>query len=185
MNKRENAISKFNKKSQFPKENKKNSKNLIYKDVIYLFTDGSCRGNPGRGGVGIVILEKFNRIEISEGYKYTTNNRMELLSIIKGLRRILPKKDCIIKVTTDSRYIVNAINYKWLQNWKKNGWIASDKNPVKNIDLWKEIDKLIQENNVGFSWVRGHSGHPENERCDQLAREACSNDDLLEDIKVF
>ena len=142
---------------------------------IQIFTDGSCLGNPGPGGCGAVLIYQNHRKEISTGYAHTTNNRMELLAAILALESLTEK--CAVNLTTDSQYVKNGIN-QWINNWKKNGWRTSDKKPVKNADLWKRLDEAVKRHSVKWHWVKGHSGHPENERCDELAREAANAKNL-------
>ena len=150
---------------------------------VVIYSDGSCRGNPGKGGYGTVLLfknkEQIHRKELSDGFKNTTNNRMELLGVIEGLNALRKKSD--VAVYTDSKYIVDAINKKWLDNWKKKNWITSTKKPVKNRDLWETLDSLLQQHKVIFNWVKGHSGIEENEVCDQLAVNATENHNLKDD----
>jgi ribonuclease HI len=145
---------------------------------VQLYTDGSCLGNPGPGGYGIVMCFNQHRKEISQGYQLTTNNRMELLATIVGLRQLT--EPCHVDLTTDSQYVKNGIN-QWIHNWKRNGWRTAAKKPVKNVDLWQQLDEVIQTHTVDWHWVKGHSGHPENERCDELARNAAESDTLLPD----
>ena len=136
---------------------------------IEIFTDGACRGNPGPGGWG-VLIRQFGRIEELYGAKaYTTNNQMELLAVIKGLAAF--HTPSVIKVTTDSKYVKNGIT-QWIINWKKNGWKTANKKPVKNLELWKTLDKGVHYHQVKWHWVKGHSGHIENERADVLANKA-------------
>ena len=145
---------------------------------VQLYTDGSCLGNPGPGGYGIVMCFNQHRKEISQGYQLTTNNRMELLATIVGLKQLT--EPCHVALTTDSQYVKNGIN-QWIHNWKRNGWRTAAKKPVKNVDLWQQLDEVIQTHTVDWHWVKGHSGHPENERCDELARNAAESDALLPD----
>ncbi|MDM7861053.1 ribonuclease HI [Alteromonas sp. ASW11-36] len=145
---------------------------------VQLYTDGSCLGNPGPGGYGVVLEFNQHSKELSQGYKMTTNNRMELLATIKGLEALT--QACKVTLTTDSQYVKNGIN-QWIHNWKKNGWRTANKKPVKNVDLWRALDKAIQRHDVDWRWVKGHSGHPQNERCDELARTAAEGKKLLED----
>lgn len=145
---------------------------------INMFTDGSCLGNPGPGGYGVVIKFNQHQKELSQGFKLTTNNRMELLAAIEGLAILT--EPCSVDLTTDSQYVRQGIS-QWIHNWRKNGWRTSDKKPVKNVDLWKRLDELSQQHTVEWHWVKGHSGHPENERCDDLARQAAEGGDQLED----
>ncbi len=143
--------------------------------TIQIFTDGSCLGNPGPGGYGATLLYNSHRKELSGGFNKTTNNRMELLAAIKALESL--KESCQVELTTDSQYVKNGIN-QWIINWKKRGWKTSDKKPVKNQDLWQELDQQVNRHSVNWHWVKGHSGHPENERVDDLAREAASQSNL-------
>lgn len=145
---------------------------------VQIFTDGSCLGNPGPGGYGAVLLFNGHKKEISQGYKHTTNNRMEMLATIAALETLTEK--CSVDLTTDSQYVKNGIN-QWIHNWRKNGWRTSNKKDVKNADLWKQLDSLVNKHQVKWHWVKGHSGHPENERCDELARTAAEGLDLLDD----
>lgn len=145
---------------------------------VEIYTDGSCLGNPGPGGYGAVIIFNQHRKEISQGFIHTTNNRMELLAAIEALAALQEK--CTIALTTDSQYVKNGIN-QWIKNWKKNGWRTSDRKPVKNADLWKRLDIEVHRHDVKWHWVKGHSGHPENERCDDLARNAAESNNRLPD----
>ena len=141
-------------------------------EKVQIFTDGACKGNPGPGGWGAIIRFKDNEKEIN-GYKpLTTNNIMELMAVIESLKAI--SKPFEIVITTDSKYVKNGIT-SWIHNWKKNGWKTAAKKPVKNKQLWIELDHLIQKHNVSWKWVKGHSGHIENERADELANEAITN----------
>ena len=140
--------------------------------MIEIYTDGACSGNPGPGGWGAVILEDGKRNEISGGERATTNNRMEMMAVIKGLESIAGGST--VTVTTDSNYVKNGIT-QWIFNWIKNNWMTAAKKPVKNQDLWKQLWTLSQNHKVEWKWVKGHSGHPENERCDQLATGEVSN----------
>ena len=144
---------------------------------VTIYTDGACSGNPGKGGYGAVLLYnsngKIHRKELSEGFFDTTNNQMELLGAIKALSQL--KGPCNVTLYSDSKYLTDAINKNWLGSWKKNNWKKSDKKPVKNLDLWMEIDSLIKKHNVKFVWVKGHNDNLENERCDFLARKAIEN----------
>ncbi|WP_350342454.1 ribonuclease HI [Proteinivorax tanatarense] len=145
---------------------------------IELYTDGACSGNPGPGGYGFVLKYKEHIKEKSQGYASTTNNRMELMAIIKGLESL--KESCNVKVYSDSKYIVDAINKKWVYKWEKNNWLRSNNKPALNSDLWKRLLELVEKHNVEFNWVKGHAGHPENERCDQLATSAIKETPLIE-----
>lgn len=135
---------------------------------VEIFTDGACSGNPGVGGWGAILRYKDVEKELSGGEENTTNNRMELMAVIAALRAL--KKTCNISLYTDSKYVMSGIT-EWLVNWKQNGWhTANKKKGVKNIDLWQELDALTQQHEIRWIWVKGHAGHPENERCDALAR---------------
>ncbi|SET57729.1 ribonuclease HI [Thalassotalea agarivorans] len=145
---------------------------------VEIYTDGSCLGNPGPGGYGAVMLYKGHRKEIAQGYQLTTNNRMELLAAIKALE--LLKEPCSVTLTTDSQYVRQGIT-QWIEKWQKNSWKTASKQPVKNVDLWKALVAAQQQHDIDWQWVKGHSGHPENERCDELARDAAMSEALLED----
>lgn len=147
---------------------------------VEIYTDGSCLNNPGRGGYGVVLLAGNNRKELSGGYKYTTNNRMEILAVIKGLQAL--KKPCRVNLYTDSQYVVNAITKGWAKKWQKNNWQRNAKEKAKNPDLWEILLELCKQHQVNFIWVRGHSGNKENERCDRLAFQAAQGSDLQEDV---
>ncbi len=134
---------------------------------VDIYTDGACRGNPGRGGWGAILVYAGREKEISGGEPMTTNNRMELMAAIAAME--LLKEPCEITLTSDSKYLVDAINKKWLENWKKRNWVKADKSPVLNPELWKRLDALLAVHSVTFVWVHGHQGHPYNERCDSLA----------------
>jgi ribonuclease HI len=135
-------------------------------EPVQLFTDGACKGNPGPGGWGALLRYNGRERELFGGEPQTTNNRMELLAVIRGLQAL--KRQCAVEVTTDSQYVKNGIT-QWIHNWKRNGWKTAAKKPVKNEDLWRELDQAIAEHDVTWHWVKGHSGHPENERADALA----------------
>lgn len=145
---------------------------------VAIFTDGSCLGNPGPGGYGVVLKYGKHQKELSAGYAMTTNNRMELLAAIVGLEAL--KTPCKVTLTTDSQYVRKGIT-EWINNWKKRDWRTADKKPVKNKDLWQKLDKAVQPHQVQWNWVKGHSGHPENEQCDELARTAAESSNLKED----
>lgn len=137
--------------------------------AVEIFTDGACSGNPGAGGWGAVLRYGGVEKELSGGEAETTNNRMELTAVIEALKAL--KKPCEIVLCTDSRYVMDGVQ-QWLPNWKKNGWrTANKKSPVKNIDLWQQLDALLELHKIKWVWVKGHNGHPENERCDKLARD--------------
>lgn len=140
---------------------------------VEIFTDGACSGNPGPGGYGTILKYGKHVKELSEGFTRTTNNRMELMAVIKGLEAL--KESCEVTVYSDSRYIVDAINKGWLQSWIKRNWRRGKNEAVKNVDLWKRLVALMQKHKVHFFWIKGHNNHPENERCDELAVKAASN----------
>lgn len=133
---------------------------------IEIFTDGSCLGNPGPGGYGAILRYKNKEKELSGGYYLTTNNRMELMATIIALETLTERCDCALY--TDSQYVRNGVT-QWLPGWKKKGWRTSNRKPVKNIDLWQRLDAFLETQHIKWFWVKGHSGHPENERCDVLA----------------
>ena len=137
------------------------------KKRVDIYSDGACSGNPGAGGYGVILRYKGKEREISGGSAETTNNRMELTAVIEGLSAL--KEPCRVMLTTDSRYVVDSVNKGWLYSWKKNNWIKSNNKPVLNVDLWERLIPLLEMHDVTFIWVRGHDGHPENERCDRLA----------------
>lgn len=145
---------------------------------IKAYTDGSCLGNPGPGGYGALLIYKGHHKELSQGYRRTTNNRMELLAAVEALASL--NEPCEVELTTDSQYVRQGIT-QWIEGWKRKGWKTASKAPVKNIDLWQRLDALNNQHRVHWHWVKGHSGHPENERVDQLARAAAESDQLLED----
>jgi ribonuclease HI len=134
---------------------------------VQLFTDGACSGNPGPGGWGVILRWKGIEKELSGGEADTTNNRMELTAVVAGLNTL--NKPCRVDVYTDSQYVQKGVS-QWLAGWKARGWITADKKPVKNVDLWQRLDEAVARHSVRFHWVRGHAGHPENERADALAR---------------
>ncbi|MBR7039379.1 MAG: ribonuclease HI [Oscillospiraceae bacterium] len=137
---------------------------------VEIFTDGACSGNPGPGGWGTVLRFGEHEKELSGAEASTTNNRMEMTAVIRGLAAL--KEPCEVTLTTDSQYVVNSITKGWVYGWKKRGWVKSDKTPALNVDLWEQMLPLLETHKVTFVWVRGHAGHPENERCDRLAVEA-------------
>ena len=140
--------------------------------TVNIYTDGACRGNPGVGGWGALIEYENHNKEIFGGEKLTTNNQMELMAAIQGLKALSEK--CIVNLTTDSKYVMDGIN-SWIINWKKNNWKNSQKQNVKNKDLWIQLDKLNSQHDVKWYWVKGHSGHPQNELADQLANKGIDN----------
>lgn len=135
--------------------------------TVYIYTDGACSGNPGAGGWGAILKYRGAEKELSGAEKMTTNNRMELTAVISSLSAL--KEPCKAIVTTDSKYVVDGITKGWAKSWQKNGWVKSDKKPALNPDLWGKLLELCDQHDVEFVWVKGHAGHPENERCDQLA----------------
>jgi ribonuclease HI len=136
---------------------------------ISAFTDGACSGNPGPGGWGAILISGEHRKELSGGEPVSTNNRMELMAAIAALEAL--KRPSDVDLTTDSVYLRDGI-MKWIHGWKRNGWKTASKDPVKNVELWQRLDAAQARHHVEWHWVKGHAGHPENERCDELAREA-------------
>ncbi|MDE5884915.1 MAG: ribonuclease HI [Oscillospiraceae bacterium] len=136
---------------------------------VEIFTDGACSGNPGAGGWGAVLRYGTTEKELSGGASDTTNNRMELTAVIEALSAL--KEPCSVDLTTDSKYIVDSVTKKWVYAWKSRNWVKSDGKPALNVDLWKKLLPLLEKHQVKFIWVKGHAGHPENERCDRLAVE--------------
>lgn len=153
--------------------------------AVSIFTDGAARGNPdGPGGYGTILQYIDNQgvlheKELSQGYLRTTNNRMELMAAIAGLEAL--NRPCLVDLYSDSKYLVDAFNQNWIEKWVKNDWKREKSGPVKNIDLWKRLLKAMETHRVNFIWVKGHDGHPENERCDRLAVKAATSRDLIED----
>ena len=139
------------------------------KRQCYICSDGACSGNPGPGGWGVILRCDGKEKEMSGGEAHTTNNRMELTGVIKGLEAL--KYPCKVTIQTDSRYVVDGIEKGWAEGWRKRGWVKSDKQPALNPDLWGRLLELIAIHEVKFTWIKGHAGHPENERCDSLAVE--------------
>ena len=148
---------------------------------VDIYTDGACSGNPGPGGIGVVLLHGDARKEISAAYKLTTNNRMEILAAIVGLEALT--EPCEVRLYSDSRYLVDSIEKGWVVKWKANGWMRNRKDPALNVDLWKRMLPLLDVHNVKFSWVRGHADNVENNRCDALARAAIGGGDFLNDYE--
>ncbi len=134
---------------------------------VEIFSDGACSGNPGPGGYGVILRFGEHIKELSGGEHETTNNRMELTGVIKGLDAL--KEPCEVTLTTDSKYVVDSVTKGWVYGWKSKGWKKSDGKPALNVDLWEQLLPLLQKHKVNFVWVKGHAGHPENERCDKLA----------------
>lgn len=135
-------------------------------DVVELYCDGACRGNPGPGGWGVLLRYRDKEKELYGAERETTNNRMELMAAISGLENL--NRACLIRITTDSQYVMKGIT-EWMAGWKKRGWKTADRKPVKNVDLWLRLDAALRDHQVEWQWVRGHTGHPENERADALA----------------
>lgn len=154
---------------------------------VRIYTDGAARGNPdGPGGYGTVLEYTdtkgvLHTKEISQGYKKTTNNRMELMAAIAGLEAL--NRPCQVELYSDSKYLIDAFNQHWIDGWIKKGWKRGKNEPVKNIDLWKRLLKAKESHQVQFIWVKGHAGHPQNERCDELATTAADCGPLIEDLE--
>ena len=146
---------------------------------VVIYTDGSCKNNPGPGGYGVVMQYGEHRKELSAGYRLTTNNRMEILAAIVGLEAL--KEPCEVRLLSDSQYLVNAIEKGWARRWRANGWMRGKREKAVNPDLWERLLALCGTHNVRFEWVRGHAGHPENERCDKLAASAAESRNLAID----
>lgn len=138
-------------------------------DVIEAFTDGACRGNPGPGGWGVLLRYNHHEKRLYGAEAETTNNRMELMAVIQALESL--KRDCKVKLTSDSQYVLKGIT-EWMENWKKRNWKTAAKKPVKNVDLWQRLDQARQVHEIEWHWVKGHSGHIENEIADELANQA-------------
>ena len=152
---------------------------------VDLYTDGACSGNPGTGGYGAILVHvdangQKHEKEFSQGYKLTTNNQMELLAVIVGLEAL--KKPCDVTVYSDSKYVVDAFNNKWIDGWIAKGWKTAGKSPVKNVELWKRLLEAKKQHDVDFIWVKGHAGHEYNERCDTLAVAAGKKDNLKDEV---
>ena len=140
--------------------------------TVYLYTDGACKGNPGKGGWGVLMRYGSHEKELFGGEAHTTNNRMELTAIIQGLAAL--NRPCAVVIYTDSQYVKNGME-KWIHGWKKNGWKTAAKQPVKNEDLWQQLDQLAAQHQIQWQWVRGHAGHAENERADALANQGVAS----------
>ncbi len=139
------------------------------KDHVMLYTDGACSVNPGPGGYcGILTFGKYEKV-VCGNEKHTTNNRMELKAVIEGLKAL--KKPCMVTVVSDSKYVCDAINQHWIDSWQKKNWKKSNNDPVLNPELWQELLSLMKQHSVSFEWIKGHAGHPYNERCDKIAVE--------------
>jgi ribonuclease HI len=146
---------------------------------VTIFTDGACLGNPGPGGYGVVLLHGTNRRELSGGFRLTTNNRMEMTAVIVGLETL--NQPCDVDVHSDSEYVVHALERGWAVRWRERGWRLGDKRPAANVDLWEKLLALREVHHVKLHWVRGHAGHVENERCDELATAAARQPGLPPD----
>lgn len=144
--------------------------------TVDIYTDGACSGNPGRGGYGAILSYNGVTKEISEGFSLTTNNRMEILAVIRALS--LLKEKCNVRLFSDSKYVIDMVNQGWIEKWKSNNWMRTPKEKAKNIDLLQKFYELIHFHNVEFIWVKGHAGHKENEICDRLAVSAYNSSDL-------
>lgn len=147
--------------------------------AVTIYTDGACLGNPGPGGYGVILIYGEHRKELHSGYRRTTNNRMEIQAAIAGLEALT--EPCIVSLYTDSKYVIDAIEKGWAKRWRANGWRKNKKEPAKNPDLWAVLLELCDRHKVTFRWVKGHSGQPENERCDDLARNSARGPDLAID----
>ena len=145
-------------------------------DKIQIYTDGACKGNPGPGGYGVVLIFGDRKKELSGGFRKTTNNRMELIACVEGLRSL--KRPCKVTLTSDSKYVVNGIVKGWAKKWRSKGWKLSPSKSAKNTDLWHQLLDLCDMHKVTFEWVKGHNEHPENERCDELAVAASNGKEL-------
>ncbi len=152
---------------------------MIFIKSITIYTDGACSGNPGSGGYGVVLIYNNKRKELSEGFKLTTNNRMEILAVIKGLETL--NQPCEVTLYSDSKYVVDAIEKGWVERWKSNNWKRNKKEMAVNIDLWKRLLELLAIHKVKFKWVKGHANNIENERCDELARNSILSGNLKDD----
>ena len=154
---------------------------------VEMYTDGACSGNPGAGGYGTVLRYKdknglYHQKELTAGYKLTTNNRMELLAVIVVLEAL--KKPFRVKITSDSKYFIDAFEQKWIDGWQRNNWKNASKKPVKNVDLWLRLLTVMKPHEIELVWVKGHNGHEFNERCDKLAVESSKSTNLLDDVTL-
>lgn len=146
---------------------------------VAIYTDGACRGNPGPGGYGVILVSGKRTKELSAGYRRTTNNRMELLAAIAGLEAL--KAPCAVTLYSDSKYLVDAINKNWIGGWRTKGWSRGKAGILKNADLWQRLDAVRQKHEISWQWVKGHAGHAQNERCDELATSAADGKGLMPD----
>ncbi len=147
--------------------------------TVEIYTDGACSGNPGAGGYGALLLYGSAKKELSAGYRMTTNNRMEMLAVIKALEAL--KEPCHVVLYSDSKYVIDAITKGWVTKWKQNGWQKNKKEKASNVDLWEDMIKQLERHDVTFQWVKGHADNPGNEYCDTLARKAILSNNLQED----
>lgn len=147
---------------------------------VIIHTDGGCKGNPGPGGFGVVLVCGNHRKEIAAGYRLTTNNRMELRAAIVALQSL--SEPCEVELHSDSKYVIDAMLKKWVVGWQKRGWVKADKQPVKNQDLWQMLITAAAPHKMDWRWVKGHAGHKENERCDELGNIAVAGKNLMEDV---
>ncbi len=146
---------------------------------VIIYTDGGCKGNPGPGGYGAVLLFGQHRKELAAGYALTTNNRMELRAAIAALEQL--REPCTVELHSDSKYLIDTVSKKWLDGWIRRGWKTADKKPVKNQDLWQQLIAAIKPHQITWHWVKGHAGNPENERCDELTNIVVQKGPLPED----
>lgn len=146
---------------------------------VTIYTDGGAQGNPGPGGYGVVLICGKHRKELSGGFRFTTNNRMELMAAIVGLQAL--KLRCRVRLFSDSKYLVDAVEKRWAEHWRRRNWRRKEDEPALNPDLWERLLDLCRKHQVRFEWLRGHAGHKENERCDQLATQAAQKKDLPAD----
>ena len=147
---------------------------------VEIFTDGACSGNPGKGGYGAILRYNGHTKELSQGFLQTTNNRMEILAAVTALETLT--EPCRVTLTSDSKYLVDSVKQGWLEKWKKNNWYRTKTEKAKNVDLFIRLSAQLERHEVTFVWVKGHAGHPENERCDKLATSAIQGNNLVEDI---
>ncbi len=167
-------------KNQQPIEKTVKRQSLTFEGGTEIYTDGGAINNPGPGGYGVVILENNGVLELTGGFLHTTNNRMELMACIKGIENLSSRTEPVA-LFSDSKYVVNGISKGWAKGWRRRGWYKSDGNPAVNSDLWKRLLDLIDGLDISFNWVKGHSGHPLNERCDQLAVQSARGTDKIVD----
>jgi ribonuclease HI len=159
----------------------KDSPNLSsHSTNVIIYTDGGCINNPGPGGYGVVLKNAKERKELSGGFRLTTNNRMELMACIVGLKAL--KRKLSVVIYSDSKYVVDGISKGWAKRWKSNGWMRNKYDRAENVDLWEQLLELCEKHKVQFRWVKGHAGNPENERCDQLAKQAALKRGLPPDV---